>query len=141
MIGQALGKFVIKTELGRGGMGTVYLAHDPSTGRDVAIKVPHANLARDQTFRNSFQREAQILGRLEHANIVPIFEFGESNNTPFIVMKLMKGGNLQDRLHSNSNFTISEAIKIIERVCTALEKAHANDIIHRDLKPANIFFD
>ncbi|MBN1668070.1 MAG: protein kinase [Anaerolineales bacterium] len=121
-------------------MATVFAATDPSFERQVAIKVlPHAFL-HDPQFRARFEREAKTVAALEHAAIVPVYDFGEDDGQPFIVMRLMAGGSLADRLQDDK-LSIEEAVRIIIRLAPALDAAHKKGIIHRDLKPGNILFD
>ncbi|MBN1120792.1 MAG: serine/threonine protein kinase [Anaerolineae bacterium] len=135
-----IGRYEIKTELGKGGMATVFLAHDPNFDRDVAVKVmPHA-LLHDDTFRARFDREAKVIAKLEHAAIVPVYDFGEEDGQPYLVMRYMPGGSLSDRLIDRS-LTLDESLKIIEQLAPALDEAHRKGIVHRDLKPGNILFD
>ena len=86
------GRYEVKRELGRGGMGTVYLAHDPRFDRDVALKVMPPGCLQDPTFGERFEREARLIARLEHGAIVPVHDYGEDNHLPFLVMRLMTGG-------------------------------------------------
>ncbi|RPI78249.1 MAG: serine/threonine protein kinase, partial [Chloroflexi bacterium] len=137
---EQFGRYVIKGELGRGGMATVFHAYDPRFERDVAIKVlPHAFL-HDPQFRVRFDREAKTVALLEHPAIVPVYDFGEESEQPYIVMRYMSGGSLKERIEQGAVST-SEAAKIISRLAPALDVAHAKGIIHRDLKPGNILFD
>jgi len=135
-----IGRYNIKSELGRGGMATVYHAYDPRFERDVAIKVlPHAFL-HDPQFRTRFEREAKMIALLEHPAIVPVYDFGEQDGQPYIVMRYMAGGSLADRLKQGP-VPLDETSRIITRLAPALDAAHARGIIHRDLKPGNILFD
>jgi len=93
-----IGRYQIKAELGHGGMSVVYLAHDPVIGRDVAIKVLLSNLSSQPAARARFEREARIVAALEHPAIVPIYDFGEQDGQPFLVMRYMSGGSLADLL-------------------------------------------
>jgi serine/threonine-protein kinase len=140
MIPEKIGRYEIKSELGRGGMATVYQAYDPSFGRDVAVKVLPPALLHDPQFRTRFEREAKTIALLEHPAIVPVYDFGEDEGQPYIVMRLMSGGSLADRLKEGP-ITDEEVVKISVRLAPALDIAHARGIIHRDLKPGNILFD
>lgn len=136
-----IGRYEIRKELGEGGMGTVYLAHDPSLGREVALKVLHRHLYNhDQEFSLRFEQEARTIASLEHRNIVPIYEFGEDGDWLYFVMRFMKGGTLGDRL-AKGPLSPAETATILGQVGGALDKAHRAGIIHRDLKPSNIMFD
>ncbi|MGB0388072.1 MAG: protein kinase domain-containing protein [Ardenticatenaceae bacterium] len=134
------GRYLIQREVGRGGMASVYLAYDPSFERYVALKVLPHHFLHDPTFRQGFAREAKIIAQLEHEAITPVYDYGEHNSQPYIAMRLMRGGSLEDRL-ANGPLLLAETHHILQRMCAALDKAHANKIIHRDLKPANVLFD
>ncbi len=132
-------RYSIKAELGRGGMATVYLAHDPRFGRDVAIKVL-PQYSTDENTRGRFQREARTIAALEHQAIVPVYDFGEDQGQLFLVMRLMPGGSLADRI-DNGPIPLAEAGAILGRIASALDYAHRHGVVHRDLKPGNILFD
>ena len=137
---EQIGRYRIIRELGRGGMATVFLAEDPHVNRHVAVKVLPAQFTHDQQFRARFQREAQTIAKLEHPAIVPVYDFGEDNQQPYIVMRYMQGGSLADRIRQGF-LPMGEALSIVQRIASALEAAHQHGIIHRDLKPGNILFD
>ncbi|MCP5095534.1 MAG: protein kinase [Chloroflexi bacterium] len=137
---EQFGRYQIKSELGRGGMATVYLAHDPRFGRDVALKVLSVAYRDDPTFRGRFEREARTIATLEHRAIVPVYDFGEDNEQLYLVMRYMPGGTLLDRIVMKP-FTLVEAAPIIRRIASSLDHAHEHGVIHRDLKPANVLFD
>jgi serine/threonine-protein kinase len=135
-----IGRYEIIAELGRGGMATVYHARDPRFDREVAVKVLPQAMTHDTQFRARFEREAKTIGLLEHPAIVPVYDFGEEDNQPYIVMRLMTGGSLTERLEKGP-LSPQEAGNIVTRVGQALDVAHSKGIIHRDLKPGNILFD
>jgi serine/threonine protein kinase len=135
-----IGRYEIEKELGEGGMAKVYLARDPSVNRQVAVKVLPRRFMSDPRFRARFQREAEVIAALEHPAIVPVYDFGEEEDQPFIVMRYMPGGTLADRLLRGS-LPLSELASIFERIGSAVDYAHQQGIIHRDLKPGNILFD
>lgn len=137
---QRMGPFEIETEIGRGGMAAVFRAHDPRFRRDVAIKVLPRELLHEPSFRARFEREAQTVAALEHPAIVPVYDYGEEDGLPYIVMRFMPGGSLSERLESGS-MSVQESERIITRLAAALDEAHRQGIVHRDLKPANILFD
>ena len=137
---ETVGRYKITAELGRGGMSTVYSAHDPMFNRDVAVKILPRELLHDPMFRTRFEREAQTIATLEHPAIVPVYDYGEADGQPFFVMRLMTGGSLADRL-SQGPLPLAEAARIISTIAGALDEAHSRSIIHRDLKPGNILFD
>src|SRR5215470_14940591 len=118
-------------------MGVVYRAHDTKLGRDVAIKALPDAFANDADRLQRFQREAQVLASLNHPNIAQIYGLEESDKTRCIVMELVEGETLQERL-KRGPIPVDEALTIAKQIAEALETAHEKGIIHRDLKPANI---
>ncbi len=135
-----IGRYEITGELGRGGMASVYRGFDPRFKRDVAVKVLPREFLHDSSFRARFEREAQTIATLEHAAIVPVYDFGEESGQPYIVMRLMTGGSLAERL-ARGPLPLAEIARLFARLAPALDEAHARGIIHRDLKPGNILFD
>ena len=139
-VSEKIGRYIVKVELGRGGMATVYHAYDPNFERDVAIKVLPSAFLHDPQFRTRFEREAKMIALLEHPAIVPVYDFGEQDEQPYIVMRYMAGGSLADHLLKGA-IPFDETARIIARLAPALDAAHARGIIHRDLKPGNVLFD
>ena len=137
---EKFGRYEIKGEIGRGGMATVFHAYDPRFERDVAIKVLPRAFLHDPHFRVRFEREAKTIALLEHPAIVPVYDFGEEEGQPYIVMRYMSGGSLSERI-KQSPLSADEAAQIISRLAPALDAAHARGIIHRDMKPGNVLFD
>src|SRR5215470_6155214 len=135
--GTRIGPYEITSPLGEGGMGVVYRAHDTKLGRDVAIKALPDAFANDFDRLQRFQREAQVLASLNHPNIAQIYGLEESDKTRCIVMELVEGETLQERLKRGA-IPIDEALPIAKQIAEALEAAHEKGIVHRDLKPANI---
>lgn len=135
-----IGRYQVKKELGRGGMATVYDAYDPRFGRNVAIKVLPREFLHDPQFRARFEREAKTVALLEHPAIVPVYDFGEHDGQPYIVMQLMNGGSLAEKLEKGPLIP-EEVAKILNRLAQALDVAHSKGIVHRDLKPGNVLFD
>jgi serine/threonine-protein kinase len=135
-----VGRYEIRGELGRGGMATVFQAYDPRFKRMVALKLLPPQFMADATFRARFEREAQTIAALEHPAIVPVYDYGEQDGQPYLVMRYMPGGSLADRL-SQGPLSPQEAAHIIARLASALDQVHQRGIIHRDLKPANVLFD
>src|SRR5947209_14307961 len=119
-----IGRYTIQGELGRGGMASVYRAYDPSFKREVAIKILPSEFLHEPAFRQRFQREAQTIAALEHAAIVPVYDYGEENGQPYLVMRLMAGGSLADRLERGP-LSLPETLDILRRLAPALDRAHA----------------
>lgn len=140
MTASQIGRYEILSELAQGGMGVIFLAHDPFMQRPVIVKVLTYQFVHEEFHREFFQQEAKIIASLEHPNIVPVYDFGWHGPQPYIVMRYMVGGSLEDRL-KRKEMKLSEFAKVFSRVCNALDAAHSRRIIHRDIKPANIMFD
>ncbi|MEW5985931.1 MAG: serine/threonine-protein kinase [Chloroflexota bacterium] len=137
---QMIGRYEVKMELARGGMAAVLLAYDPRFERDVAIKLLPREFLHESTFRARFEREAKLIAALEHPAIVPVYDYGEADGQPFLVMRHMAGGSLTNRIQKGP-MPASEVAAILQRIGAALDHAHSKGIIHRDLKPSNILFD
>jgi len=135
MIGKTLGNFTLEAQIGKGGMGEVYKAKDQKLGRDVAIKVLPEKFAKDADRVARFQREAKLLASLNHPNIAAIHGLEESDGTHFLVLELIEGDTLADRIKSGP-IPAEEALKLALQIAEALEAAHEKGVIHRDLKPA-----
>jgi serine/threonine protein kinase len=140
LIGKSLGRYRIEEAIGQGGMASVYRATDTSNGKTVAVKVMLQVLSLNDQFRERFRREADVLQRLEHANIVPVLDYGEFEDIPYIVMPFMSVGTLSDRLISGPLKPL-EGAHIFSQIASALQFAHENGVIHRDVKPSNILLD
>jgi serine/threonine-protein kinase len=134
-----IGRYEIVQELGQGGMAIVYLASDPYMKRQVAVKVLPRQFTFDPQFRTRFQREAEVVAALEHAYIVPVHDFGEFEDQPFIVMRYMSRGTLADRL-AQGPLPLEEIVALFEQIGSAVDYAHSLRVIHRDIKPGNILF-
>jgi serine/threonine protein kinase len=137
MIGKTLAHYEITSQLGKGGMGEVYRAKDLKLGRDVAIKVLPEEFARDADRVARFQREAKLLASLNHPNIAAIHGLEESEGTNFLVLELVEGETLADRIKAGP-IPVEESLKLALQIAEALEAAHGKGVIHRDLKPSNI---
>jgi eukaryotic-like serine/threonine-protein kinase len=136
--GTRLGSYEVAAPIGAGGMGEVYQAHDTKLGRDVAIKVLPEAFAHDPERLSRFQREAKMLASLNHPNIATIHGLEHSDGTHYLVMELVSGETLAERIKREGAVPVEEALKIAVQIAEALEAAHEKGIIHRDLKPANV---
>ena len=136
---QRIGRYEILRVLGKGGMGTVYLAHDSQLGRQVALKVPH--FAHDADALERFYREARSAGRLQHPHIVPIHEAGEVDGVHLMTMAFIEGEPLTARVADYARRPPREAAALVRTLALALQEAHGQGVIHRDLKPGNIMMD
>ncbi|MBK6406121.1 MAG: serine/threonine protein kinase [Holophagales bacterium] len=137
MIGTRLGPYEITGPLGEGGMGVVYRATASKLKREVAIKVLPEAFAADAERLARFEREAQLLAQLHHPNIASIFGLEESNGVRALVMELVEGEELAERL-KRGPLPLDEALSVARQIAEALEEAHEKGIVHRDLKPANV---
>jgi len=136
LIGTLLGRYRVESRLGEGGMATVYRAHDPAVDRAVALKVVRADRAADPTFAARFLREARAVARLQHPNILALYDFGEQDDRAFLVMPYVAGGTLADWLATPR--TPWAVVALLRPIAAALDHAHTRGIIHRDVKPSNI---
>lgn len=136
-----IGRYEVERELAQGGMGLIFLARDPYMHRQVVVKVLMYKHITDEVQREFFQNEAELIASLEHPAIVPVYDFGWHGKQPYIVMRYMAEGSLDDRLKTGGELKLKDLSHIIKRVGDALDAAHAKNIIHRDVKPSNILFD
>jgi serine/threonine-protein kinase len=132
------GRYRVERVLGVGAMAKVLLAHDAELGREVAVKLLDEALAADPSFRARFAREARVAAGLSHPNVVTVFDVGEADGRPFIVMELVPGRTLEERLRRDGALSANDVLGIARQVCAGLEHAHANGLVHRDLKPGNL---
>ncbi|MFF4380134.1 protein kinase [Kitasatospora sp. NPDC001547] len=144
------GRYVLQRLLGEGGMASVHLAYDSVLDRQVALKSMHSELGRDDSFKERFRREAQAVARLEHPNIVTVYDSGEDvapdgSSTPYIVMQLIDGKGLREAINEAIGqygaMPAEEALKVTIGVLNALEASHDMGLVHRDIKPGNVMFD
>jgi serine/threonine-protein kinase len=135
-----IGRYEVEKEIAQGGMGVIFLARDPYIQRQVVVKVLMYSKTMEEVYREFFQQEAELIAALEHPCIVPIYDFGWHGEQPYIVMRHMSGGSLDDHL-KQGELKLTDMAHIIKRVAEALDAAHARNIIHRDVKPSNVLFD
>ncbi|HEY5908841.1 MAG TPA: protein kinase, partial [Vicinamibacteria bacterium] len=133
-----IGRYEVEARVGKGAMGEVFKAKDPVLNRYVAIKIISANLVSDEQFRLRFLQEARSAARLNHRNIVTVYEFNEDPAQVFMVMEFLEGSDLRDAIGRSSLRRVEDKLSIVEQVCEGLAYAHEKGIVHRDLKPANI---
>jgi serine/threonine protein kinase/predicted negative regulator of RcsB-dependent stress response len=136
-VGETVGPYRVTEQLGSGGMATVFKAYHAALDRYVAIKVLHPAFKEDPSFLARFQREARVVAKLEHPNIVPVYDFSDHNGQPYLVMRYIEGETLKARLARGSP-PIAEVLKIVHSVGAALTYAHAQGVLHRDIKPSNV---
>jgi serine/threonine-protein kinase len=134
----AAGRYRVERALGDGAMAKVFLAHDEELDRRVAVKILDEKLAADESFRARFSREARVAAGLSHPNVVTVFDVGETDGRPFIVMEYVEGRTLDDRLRDEGALPPDEVQRLGRQVCAGLEHAHEHGLVHRDLKPGNL---
>jgi len=134
--GTTLGAYRVLERIGRGGMASVFRAHHMGLDRYVAIKVLPDFFAEEEVYRERFQHEARSIGRLKHPNILEVFDYGQEDGITYIVMELVEGGTLEDRI--GAPMELEEVVRTLEPLAAALDYAHAHGILHRDIKPSNI---
>jgi eukaryotic-like serine/threonine-protein kinase len=138
--GTTLGAYEVQDFLGQGAMGTVYRAYHSALARTAAVKVLSA-LAPDPDATARFRREAQAIAQMRHPNILNVFDFGEYQGTPYMIVEYMPGGSLSDKLKAGERFDGATSLRLLEGIAAALDYAHGLDIVHRDVKPANVLLD
>src|SRR5256886_5644696 len=136
--GTELGRYKIRSQIGAGGMGEVYLAHDTKLNRNVAIKVLPAALSQDGDRLRRFEQEAQAASALNHPNILAIYDVGTHDDAPYVVSELLEGETLRDRL-INGPLPLRKTIDYAQQIARGLAAAHSKGIVHRDIKPENLF--
>lgn len=142
LVGRTLGNYHILSEIGHGGMANVYRAIQPSVGREVAIKVLPIHFLQDRTFLERFNREIKVIAKLQHPRILPVYDSGEEDGLPYIVMAYVPGGTLADRIKEHpEGMRLDEVVRMVRQIAEGLDHAHEVGIIHRDLKPSNILLD
>ncbi|MCA9903732.1 MAG: protein kinase [Anaerolineae bacterium] len=140
LLGQTIGGYEILGVIGHGGMATVYRAHQVSMNRTVALKVLPRLFLNDDTYLQRFNREVKIIAKLEHRNIVPVHDYGQFDEQPYIVMRYMVGGSVDDLL-AQGPLSIEQTVSIMLQIAPALDYAHSKNVLHRDIKPSNVLMD
>lgn len=140
-LGETLGRYRLESVIGRGGFATVYRAHDTVLDRTVALKVLDAAALRDPNNSRRFLREGRAVANLDHPAVVPVYDAGDDNNTPWMAMRLVEGGALDQFLASGRRFRPEETLALVRRIASALDHAHDQELVHRDIKPSNILLD
>ncbi len=139
--GQTIKGYELRELIGHGGFGAVYRAYQASVDREVALKLILPEHANDPEFIRRFESEAQVVARLEHPHITPLYDYWREPGMAILVMRLLRGGSLQDSLETKGAWQPAEVVRLVDQIAGALTTAHRNHIIHRDLKPANILLD
>ncbi|MBN1966523.1 MAG: protein kinase, partial [Anaerolineae bacterium] len=140
--GQSIGPYQIGEQIGLGGMATIYKAYQTTMDRYVAVKVlPPQMAADDPTFLGRFQQEARTIARLEHPNILPVYDYGEAHGYTYLVMRFIEGGTLKDLIEQDGPVPVQRAVRLVKQVADGLHYAHQHEVIHRDIKPSNVLID
>src|SRR5512139_1360079 len=140
LTGRAIRGYALAERIGMGGMGSVYRALQPNVEREVAVKIILPAFANHPDFIRRFEAEAQLVARLEHPHIVPLYDYWREPGVAYLVMRLLRGGNIQNLLGQGA-LSIEMTSRMLEQICLALNAAHRIGVIHRDLKPANVLLD
>lgn len=140
LVGKSLGQYEILGQIAKGGMATVYRARQKSIGRDVAIKVLPRTLMHEEGFLERFNTEVEVIASLQHPHILPVYDFGQFEEMPYIVMAYLSGGTLSDNI-SQGPMALSDAEIVVRQMADALDYAHSKGVIHRDFKPGNVLLD
>jgi serine/threonine protein kinase len=132
--------YQLHEQIGTGGFGTVYRAIQPGIGREVAVKIVRPEYANHPEFIRRFEAEAQLVARLEHPHIVPLYDYWRERSSAYLIMRYIRGGSLQAALRRGS-WSLDRCTRLLEQIAAALAFAHRHQVVHRDLKPANILLD
>ena len=134
----SFGRYEILDKLGEGAMGVVYRARDSAIGRIVALKMLSAELGAEEELHQRFQREAEAIGRLNHPNVVTVYDLGHAEGQLYMAMELLEGDDLRSLIETRADIPLADRVRIIIQICVGLGYAHSRGVIHRDVKPANI---
>lgn len=135
--GTHIGQYEVVAQIGTGGMATVFKAHHPRLDRDVAVKMMHSMFLTDNNFIARFEREARVVARLDHPNVVPVYDYDQHNGQPYLVMKLIEGKTLKEVMN-RSALPLDDILRILPSISSALSYAHSQGVLHRDVKPSNV---
>ncbi|MEO0565074.1 MAG: serine/threonine-protein kinase, partial [Chloroflexota bacterium] len=141
LAGQVIKGYELREEIGAGGFGAVYRAYQPAVEREVAIKIILPEYANNAEFIRRFESEAQMVAKLEHLHIVPLYDYWREPDGAYLVMRYLRGGSARTVLKEHGPWALKEINRLLEQITSALAVAHRNQIIHRDLKPDNILMD
>lgn len=143
LVGQRIDDFVVVEPIGRGGMATVYRAHQVSMNRDVALKVIrlHDSIDINDDFRKRFAQEAEVIAKMEHIHILPVYSYGLTNDIAYLAMRLLRGGSLADIITKQGHLPLNQVVSLFNQFAQGLAHAHSKGVIHRDLKLSNILLD
>lgn len=141
LTGKQIGPYKLENLIGMGGMAAVYASYQASVQRKVAVKVLPSHLAEQSGYLERFKREVELAARLEHPHILPVYDHGTDQGLSYIVMRLLQGGSLSQRLRDNQGMSVEDTLKILRQIGNALDYAHHENVVHRDLKPSNVLFD
>src|SRR5262245_61827630 len=138
--GQVIKSYELREQLGAGGFGAVYLAYQPLIKREVAVKVILPRYANHPEFIRRFEAEAQLVARLEHLHIVPLYDYWREPDGAYLVMRYLRGGSLRSLIQEGP-IAVETAMPIVDQIASALTIAHRHGVVHRDLKPDNVLLD
>lgn len=134
----SFGRYEILDKLGEGAMGVVYRARDSAIGRIVALKMLAAELGAEEELHQRFQREAEAIGRLNHPNVVTVYDLGHAEGQLYMAMELLEGDDLRSLIETRAEIPVADRVRILMQICDGLGYAHSRGVVHRDVKPANI---